>query len=392
MQFRFRYILYFTFMIIVSCKKPYNPRAISASGSYLVVEGVINSGSDSTIIKLSRTVNLSSNVTLNPVSGAVLTVESDQNSIYPLTETANGTYASSGLNLDNTQRYHLRIKTSDGKIFLSDFEAVNITPPIDSVGFMVQANGINIYVNTHDPSNNTKYYRWDYQETWQFHAQYESIYITDGTSIVPRTQAQMIYSCFSSDKSSNIILGSSAKLKQNVIYQNPITQVTSTSEKIETKYSILVNQYALTGDAYNFWVNLKKNTEQLGSIFDAQPSNINGNIHCITNPSEPVVGYISVSTVQKKRIFILNAQLPSGWSPAYPSQCELDSELYARKIPNDPIPVNEVALNLIPIGSSTIPVAAIYFDSYFVIGFTGSDDECVDCKIRGTQTQPAFWK
>jgi hypothetical protein len=379
-------------MMIVSCKKPYNPPAISAPGSYLVVEGVINSGPDSTIIKLSRTVNLSSTITLNPVSGAVLTVESAQNAIYPLIETTNGNYVSPGLNLDNTQQYHLRIKTSDGKVFLSDFEAVNITPPIDSIGFMVQGNGIQLYVNTHDPSNNTKYYRWDYQETWQFHAEYESIYVTNGTAIVPRTYAQMIYTCFAGDKSSDIILGSSAKLTQDVIYQNPITQVTSTSEKLETKYSILVNQYALTGDAYNFWVNLKKNTEQLGSIFDAQPSNINGNIHCITNPSEPVIGYISVSTIQHKRVFIANAQLPSAWSPVYPDQCELDSDLYARKIPGDPMPVNQVAMNLIPIGSSAIPVAAIYFDSFFVIGFIASDSECVDCTIRGTQTQPSFWQ
>ncbi len=34
----------------VSCKKMYNPPAINSPSSYLVVEGVVNSGHDSTFI------------------------------------------------------------------------------------------------------------------------------------------------------------------------------------------------------------------------------------------------------------------------------------------------------------------------------------------------------
>jgi hypothetical protein len=73
-------------VFMISCRKPYNPPATTTSNSYLVVEGVINSGTDSTIIKLSQTVNLSSKVSLNPLTRAVLTVENDQNGSYPLTE------------------------------------------------------------------------------------------------------------------------------------------------------------------------------------------------------------------------------------------------------------------------------------------------------------------
>ena len=46
--------------------------------------------------------------------------------------------------------------------------------------------------------------------------------------------------------------------------------------------------YALTRDQFNYWANLKKTTEYLGTIFDAQPSQLNNNIHCLSNPSEPV--------------------------------------------------------------------------------------------------------
>ena len=49
------------FFLIIgnACRKPYSPPITTANVNYLVVEGVINSGADSTIIKLSRTTPLS---------------------------------------------------------------------------------------------------------------------------------------------------------------------------------------------------------------------------------------------------------------------------------------------------------------------------------------------
>ena len=391
-------VAYFLILIVsaISCKKPYNPPAITAPGSYLVVEGVINSGSDSTIIKLSRTVNLSSSVTLNPVSGAVLTVEGDQNSIYPLTEAISGTYVSAGLNLDNTREYRLRIKTASEE-YLSDFVAVLNSPPIDSINYTIQSNGLNIYSKTHDPKNSTLYYRWDYQETYIFHSNFYSQWKSNGDTVLLRDLTNdEIYFCWRSDTSSTIIINSSAKLSKDIIVNNPITFVPSTSEKLTQKYSINVRQYALTGDAYNFWQNLKKNTEQLGSIFDAQPSNINGNIHSTTNPSEPVIGYISVGSVAKQRIFISSQQLPLSFNPAplYPN-CSLDSLLFVYYPPGSKTPINQENLYFNANRGAIylqIPVSAIVNKAGTVLGHTGSDPECVDCTLRGTNKQPSFWQ
>ena len=376
------------FMVIISCRKPYNPPAISSPGSYLVVEGMINTGNDSTIIKLSYTVNLAAGVTTNPVTGAAVNVESSANNIYQLTETSNGNYTAQGLNLNNTLKYRLKITTTDGKNYLSDFVVVQNTPPIDSVGFMAAGNNLQLYVNTHNPANSTRYYRWDYQETWQFHAKYQSGYISNGSAIVPRTLEQSVYNCFGTNKSSTIILGSSAKLTQDVIYQDPLTSIASTSEKIETRYSILVREYALTQEAFIFWTSLKKNTEQLGSIFDAQPSEIMGNIHNSSNAAEPVIGYITAENVQSKRIFINYTQLPQTWFPTYPYQCRLDTFWYANPYTKQ----NDVAQILIPIPNDILP-----YDSFSAknspgtLGYLGSSLECIDCTIRGTKTTPSFW-
>jgi len=365
---------------ILGCKKPYNPPVIAEPGSYLVVEGTINTGSDSTIFKLSRTVSISTGNAINPETGAIVTVESNANKSYPLTEITKGYYATVGLNLDNTLQYRLRIQTLGKDQYLSDFVPVEVSPPIDSIGYTIASNGVNLYVNTHDPTNNIKYYRWDYVETWQFNSEYDSQWISNGKAIVPRTSSQYVYSCFGNDVSSNIVLGSSAKLTQDIIYQNPLTQVASTSEKLETKYSILVRQYALTGDAYNFWLNVKTNTEDLGSIFDAQPSSAPTNLHDVTNPSTPVIGYISACFVQSKRIFISKAQLPLSWIVVYPYNCDVDSNSFGP----------QVDINLIPLPNSDIPIS--YFSTKTKSGYTSSSIECVDCTIRGTLTQPNFWK
>ncbi len=387
----------------VGCKKPYDPPAIASPASYLVVEGVINAGNDSTIIKLSRTVNLSSKVATNPLSGASISVISDQNSSYPLTETKAGTYMSPGLNLNNARTYRLNITTPDGKIYQSDFVTVLNSPPIDTIGYTVtksdSSHGIQIFSGTHDPTNKAKYFRYDYQETWIFHSLYDSNYKSNGDTVLARDLVNdEIYKCWRSDTSSNIVLTSSAKLTQSVISNNPITFISYDSEKIGDEYSILVKQYALTSDAYKFWTNLKKNTEQLGSIFDALPSQINGNIHSITNPTEPVIGYISVGSVSTKRVFISTRELPA-WLPALPNlndDCIPVACLYSFVNSFGSPPVNQVdeEINYLKGGGkyALIPINAIVaLGTGVVLGYQAADPICVDCTLRGTNKRPSFW-
>src|SRR5579863_1936372 len=135
------------------CRKPYAPPAFKNPPQVLVVEGVINSSSDYTVILLSRTISSDSS-NLKPVPGASVTVESDNGNSYPLIQSDVGTFYSTGLNLDVTRKYRLRIKTTDvSDEYLSDFVPVKPTPPIDGVAFTIKNDGLQIYTNTHDPAN-----------------------------------------------------------------------------------------------------------------------------------------------------------------------------------------------------------------------------------------------
>jgi hypothetical protein len=217
-----------------------------------------------------------------------------------------------------------------------------------------------------------------------------------------RTEAQKVYTCWRTDTSGVIVLGSAAKLGKAVIFDNPITSLTALSPKIANEYSIKVRQYALTADAYNFWVNLKKNTEQLGSIFDAQPSQINGNIHSATDPSEPVIGYVSVGSTTSQRIFISTAQLPAFGSPNenYPPGCLIlpDCCLYVFiprgtfGPPGDTVnQVNEYINFDRGATNPWIPIDPI--GSPVVVGYTASFPICADCtKQKGaTNIEPPYW-
>ncbi|HEY4196083.1 MAG TPA: DUF4249 family protein, partial [Mucilaginibacter sp.] len=167
--------------------------------------------------------------------------------------------------------------------------------------------------------------------------------------------------------------------------------------------------YALTADAFNFYTNLKKNTEQLGSIFDAQPSEISGNIHAVNNPTEPVIGYISAGNIASKRIFIFNQQLPAWVAASVYTGCTLSPDPGNPKSPccyynftdmngnkadqvnkyinyNSPIYTPGGDNPLIPIGS------IITAPGQPPSGYTAAINECTDCTLRGTNKMPAFWK
>jgi len=391
----------FSTILLYSCREAYTPPQITANNNYLVVEGLINTGTDSTIFKLSRTVRLNAKTTTQNETHAIVTVESDAGASYPLKEIKPGTYASAALGLSSTAKYRLRIiaNTNTHTTYLSDFVPVKNSPPIDSLGYSLQPDGLQIYANAHDANNNTRYYRWEYKETWNYVALYDSHWMVVNYHIVPRMPAQSTYSCWQNVNSTDIVLASSAKLTQDVMYQAPITLVPSVSAKLSVKYSILVKQYALTEDAFNFWQLLKKNTEQLGGIFDAQPSSITGNIHNIADYAEPVLGYISAGSVQQKRIFVDNKALQKGWgadspfnvcapydgpppnpyNPIYVFKSGYDQYFYGTVL-GPPFLYTPISIYQVP----TPPGDTI---------FTAAPVYCADCRMAGGSiTKPSFWQ
>ncbi|MBS1577935.1 MAG: DUF4249 domain-containing protein [Bacteroidetes bacterium] len=369
------------------CKEKYIPPVIDSNLNYLVVDGSLMNGPDSTIIRLGRTKKLDElPVTIKEQNAQMAVEDADGNVLYYFQEINNGTYAVPGMTLDANKKYKLRISTTNGKQYLSDEIIVKESPPIDSVSWRLKEDGVTINVNTHDPSGNTKYYQWQYAETYDYFAgnysliKYDpSASSTDFNQMFPlRSGDELVYHCWRTVLSSQILIGSSLNLTEDRINMAPVRFIPKTSVEINATYSILVKQYALTKEAFEYLENIKKISEQTGSLFDAQPSQLPGNIRCVSNPEEPVIGYVIASSMQQKRIFITNNEVfPWGYFEYCPPKQTIPLILDSIKYYFDGL-----SPRLVPIEKTT-PLFT---------GIIAALPSCTDCTTKGgTNVKPDFW-
>lgn len=372
------------------CKKSFAPPEVNAKHRFLAVDGLINTGVNSiSTFKLTRSQDLSDTVASIPEKGATVIIKNNTGASYQLIDTgSNGIYLSTVLSLDPTQTYTLSITTSDANQYVSDVVTPKQTPPIDSVNWTLKfdsaanTQAINIYANTHDPTNRTRFYRWDFTETWAHDAIYKTYYsIQPDKKIEYVDSNQRPWHCWTSAPSTNILLGTSSGLSAEVISLAPITRIYQDDPRLDIKYSILVKQYALDSSAYDFWSLVQKQSETLGSLFDAQPAQLTGNIHNLKDPGESVYGYVSASSVQEQRIFINNGDLP-GWKSVPAQECKQDVFTPNPDLDQD---INHYY--------NADPNFTFYYFDYGDLTQILITPACLDCTFQGGSTaKPPFWQ
>lgn len=382
MQYRRYYISCLMLLLttgLSTCRQPFTPSAITTPNRYLVVDGFINTGANTiTTFKLSRTRNLGdSTVTGIPELNAQIFILSSGGFSYPLIDTAGtGTYTTFPQTLDPTQQYYVSITTAAGEKFSSDPVPCLATPPIDSI-YWRQPNDLTIYASTHDPTDNTHYYRYDYNETWQHNSQLQTIWGVANGTIYPVDSITQKDSCWTTDTSSNILLTSSIAESQDVIPGFQLVTIPNGDPRGQFIYSILVRQYALTPDAYNYWQQIQTTTQDVGTLFDVQPTQLTGNIHCTSNPAEPVIGYVSATNVQQQRIFILYEQLTNWMQNQAAFGC-------------DTVMISYDDLNPFVYNYPNPNFAPWYFITFGPLVLASTD--CLDCTLLGgTNKRPPYW-
>jgi hypothetical protein len=364
-----RYLFLSFLTITLGCKETYLPPIVKNPPVNLVVEGFINNGPDGTVINLSTTYLLSDSTATTPITGATVIVEGTDNSSNPVYELGNGVYSAVLPSLNSNNNYRLHIITTDSKEYASDYVPVVNDPPLDSINFIRNNSGVHVYANTHDPTGASQYYRYDYQEVWKFQSPYfADLQVVNGTleNYAPNTTSV----CWHYDNSSSIILAASTQLSKAVIYDAQMVNIPLNSQQITIEYSILVHQYALTKAAFDWWTQMQTNTENIGSIFGVQPSADPGNLHCLTDSTEQVIGYVSAGTIQSQRFFITNEQVQP-W--AYNSGCNEIQDGAGNA-------GNEYAAGVYPVDYHLFPGIVNY-----------AYKTCVDCTLTGTNVKPSFW-
>ena len=367
--------------ILASCIEPYDPQMDNIDTDLLVVDGFLNASEGTATVRLTRTLPVKSTETIPHVSGATVRIENDQGLSYPCQQTGEGLYVATGVGINFESRYRLVITTSENREYISDLVEITQTPPIDSITFSGKDAGVEFAVNAHDPSGRSRYFRWKYDETYEYNANFNSLLKFEGEEIVDRPSSESLYTCWKSDYSKDIIIGTTKHLTESVVRNAPVTVIPKGSIKLSVKYSILVQQQTLTEEAYNYWLNLEKSTEDLGGLFDPLPSEVSGNLHSSSDPDEKVIGYFSGGTVEQTRLSVNRYELPRGFQGFTNSNpyC-LEDTIFLADLPNI-------------VKEATWLIQAIAPPGAPVIGYSTAPRSCLDCRsYGGSTTPPDFWE
>jgi hypothetical protein len=362
-------------VMIVACRKPFQAPENPDAGTILVVEGGLAVGdSAENRIFLSRLQPLDDTVLRRAEPGADVAIVSRTGVTWFIPEVAPGEYRALQT-IPAANDHKLRIVTRSGRRYETPFLKTVNTPPIDSVTWTDNRN-VEIFVHTHDPANATPYYRWDFTETWEYRAWYESFAEFKNGQLVDRKPDEMVYSCWRTKESDKVMIANTLALTENRISYQPLITIERPEERLSQRYSILVRQYGLTKEAYEFWNILRKNTELTGSLFDPQPSQLPGNIICLDDPNERVIGFVSAGKQVSKRIFIRNADLSASW----PKE---DQSLFCTE-----------KKGLIDEMIVAMTQDTTYGPAYFITGggLAIAKKPCVDCRLKGgVNKKPVFW-
>lgn len=361
-------------LLMLGCLDPFEPPTSNKKIDWLVIDGTINSTDNVAKVKISRAVNLSESSAYPLETSATVSIEVENHKPISLSESTPGVYSAKQV-FDTKQRYRLRVKAKE-KEYLSDYIKLEKNSSIDSLTWKADNSRLEIMANTHDFSEGHKYYRYTFEETHEYTSVVFSAYQLINGAAVYRTPDNYIFWCWITKPSKSILLTSTENLTQKVVSQFPITRIERGDRRLWIKYSVLVQQISLSKEAYDYWTQLQKTSESLGSLFDPLPYEIKGNIKSISDPSETVLGYFSGGEVAQKRLVISNRIMPDGYAGVLKGDCEEDN----------------VKLGLMhTLNPKFVMLIRPELDGITVVGYFYTTHSCTDCRLEGgTTLKPDF--
>lgn len=360
----------------------------------IVVEATLTNELKIQEIKLSRTYKLEATSQTSESGAQVYVTDSDGNQ-YDFLEN-DGLYQSEiPFKAQVGKRYRLNIITQNGKTYQSESEVLTTENPMQEViPTVMQRNGergVGIVVKSYDSNNTSKYYRYEYVETFKVIAPQwddERTILTQsatgpGILVIPRTQETQ--TCYSTQNSNDIIQTSTNDLSEDRV-NFAMRFISNKNYIISHRYSILVRQYVQSLAAYTFYKTLKE-TSGSGSILSQnQPGFFYGNMKAIDNPNEKVIGFFEVASVSEQRVFFNYTDLfPGEPLPPYFTKCDIREYKYCFDFED---PDCRGAALLSSIGSNSL----VYVDSsgnetYFFMVVP----PCGDCTTFSSNIIPSFW-
>lgn len=319
-------ILFAVMLLAVSCIYPFSADIEREEGEYMVIEGDILIGAESSIT-LSYLAPLSGlDFTLAAPKGRVW-IESEEGKGYEGFYSAeesrrDGLAITSVYKIDTRRfsaatRYKLHVRCeNNGREYVTDWLSVEKAPVLDEIKYVKDesSGSLRFLVSLHSDSGQ-QYFRSHFHEVWEYVAPYrtEVKFVTGsdypgGYKIVDFEGDENTYYCWDNADSYDVMLMSTAGLTKNTVIDHDFYQIARDNRKLSQLYSMEYSVVALSDEAYAYWYNMNSVTTNVGNLFSPNPSELRGNITCIQDPSEMVYGFISAAEVTRTTLWYDNVK------------------------------------------------------------------------------------
>ena len=367
---------------VSSCVYPFEPELDKSSGRYLVVEGDILIGEECGF-SLGYMAYLDEDYSGVPIHSTVQ-VESEGGKVFQGHSTENiNKYMVNLRNADPSDRYRLHVILEDGREYASEWAEVrkpcvidDITHELDSLRGQVR---FNLSLHSEDGE---QYFRWYYDEDWEYKSLYEAKveYVVDLSD--PEDPGYMIpmgwrgtHYCWVTGSSTSLMFTTTRDLDSDRVTEKNFYRVSCQDYRLSILYAMNVKVESLTADCFDYWKNIKTNSDNVGDLFAPIPSEMRGNVYNLADRDEMVFGYVNVSGLAQKRIFVDN-----GKTGYYVSNPRIPEEYWQIPLLYDQWRRYYVYKQYLPVSKGEGP------EYYW------APKRCVDCRLQGgTKNRPDFW-
>lgn len=375
------FLLVFLAIMGFACVSPYEAE-IEDEPRLISIEASLIKGEEEQRVLVSTTASLDYPVFF-PVRGCEVSLLDEFDNTYSYGEVSGGIYKASipDEELVFGRYYKLRVISAEGIVYESDYEILNPGIEVDSLYYEIEDkvdnisgeaySGLQFYLDVKAEDDESRYFRWRIDETYEYESFAPiSYYYLDETH-VPNYPADEweFFTCWKEGEISGLFQSSTMNLTQNEKKRIYLNYVSARTERLRIKYSLLVRQYTLSENAYEYFEQNRLAIEEGDGLYTRQPRQPITNFMNVEDDTERVLGYFWVSTQTSKRIFVSQME-------------DLD------------VPADECAyweFDPLVDGEGPFPIY-IYDDKDNGKLYTGLRD-CFECTRRGgTNVKPDYWE
>lgn len=360
--------------VAASCVYPFDPEINAEAEKDLVIDGSIVVGGTSTV-NLSYVENLgrTTDAIVKP-KGKAWVEDSQGGKFYPNSSVVTDKLSIDTQGLQPGLQYRAGVEV-DGNTYYSNWVESDARPDIKSISFTADDTMVYVTANVAVPASRSGYVGFRFEECWEFHTDFYPEFTIDPNSwsISPLMFPWPYYWCYKYDQSKQSVLWDYSSLGEEESYSFLIHSFRRSDSRNHRKYSIKVNAYALSRDAYLFNKRTQEMSELGGDLFSPDPGMLTGNVFCENDPDKRAYGYVMACESTSKRAFLQSIYLQELYI----------SDAFLIGLEPDQYPAYYYDLNY-------RPVKNVQAEDGSFIGWGPS--RCINCiDAGGTLVEPDFW-